>query len=165
MKLIVAADRNWAIGKNNDLLVRIPEDMKRFRAFTTDNVIVMGRHTLESFPNGRPLQDRVNIVMSRRENYSVKNAITVKNVEELDKVLEDYKEREVYVVGGESIYRLLLDRCDEAIVTEIDFAYDADRFFPNLADDTDWEETERSEEQTYYDLVFHYVTYKRKNKN
>ena len=68
MKLIVAVDRNWAIGNNNELLVRSPEDMKRFRAFTTDNVIVMGRHTLESFPNGRPLQDRVKIVMSRREN-------------------------------------------------------------------------------------------------
>ncbi len=138
MNLIVAVDRNWAIGKDNKLLVSIPDDMKFFRETTTGKVVVMGRKTLESFPNGKPLKNRVNIVLTRDPNYEVKDAIVVHSKEELDKELEKYNTDDVYVIGGESIYRMMLDDCQRAFVTYVDYAYDADTFFPNLDENPDW---------------------------
>ena len=162
MKAIVCVDNNWAIGKNNDLLVRIPEDMKRFRAFTTGNVIVMGRRTLESFPNGMPLPNRVNIVLTHNQNFSKKDVIVAHSLEELDEVLETFDDQEIYLVGGDSLYKQLVPMCDEVIVTKVDFEYDADRFFPNLDEDEDWYVESVSDEQIYYDIIYHYITYRRK---
>ena len=157
MKAIVAVDENWAIGKDNKLLFRIPDDMKRFRAYTTGNVIVMGRHTLESFPGGRPLPDRVNIVMSRRKDYEVKGAIVVHSTEELKKCLEEYDDREIYLIGGDSVYKELLPCCDEAIVTKVDYAYDADRFFPDPVEmgfEKTWESPLQTDEATGIEYTF-----------
>ena len=81
MNIIVAADKNWAIGKDNKLLVSIPADMKMFRQETTGKVVVMGRKTLESFPNGLPLKNRTNIVLTGNKNYKVKDAIIVHTIE------------------------------------------------------------------------------------
>ena len=75
MNLIVAVDENWAIGYNNELLVSIPDDMKFFRETTTGKVVIMGRKTLESFPGGRPLKNRVNIVITKKEDYEVDGAV------------------------------------------------------------------------------------------
>lgn len=159
MNLIVAVDKNWAIGKDNKLLVSIPDDMKFFRETTSGKVVVMGRKTLESFPNGKPLKNRVNIVLTRDENYQVKDAIVVHSKEELDKELAKYNSDDIFVIGGESIYRMLLDDCSTAFVTYIDYAYDADTFFPNLDEKTEWKLAEESEEQTYYDIEFYFRTY------
>jgi len=159
MNLIVAVDKNWAIGKNNQLLVSIPDDMKFFRTVTTGKVVVMGRKTLESFPNGKPLKNRVNIVLTRDKNYQVADAIVVHSKEELDAELKKYNSNDIFVIGGESIYRLLLDDCDRAFVTYIDYSYDADTFFPNLDEKKEWKIAEESEEQTYYDLEFYFRTY------
>ena len=115
MNLIVAVDRNWAIGKDNKLLVSIPDDMKFFRETTTGKVVVMGRKTLESFPNSKPLPNRVNIVITRDMNYDAKGAVVVHSKEELDKELEKYNSDDIYIIGGESIYRLMLDECDRYI--------------------------------------------------
>ena len=161
MNLIVAVDKNWAIGKNNKLLVSIPDDMKFFRQTTTGKVVVMGRKTLESFPNGKPLPNRVNIVLTRDINYQVKDAIVVHSKEELNKELTKYNSDDIYVIGGESIYRMLVDECDKAFVTYIDYAYDADTYFPNLEEKPEWKLVEESEEQTYYDLEFYFRTYTR----
>ncbi len=161
MNLIVAVDKNWAIGKDNKLLVSIPDDMKFFRETTTGKVVVMGRKTLESFPNGKQHQKRVNIVLTRDKNYQVKDAIIVHSKEELDKELQKYNSEDIYVIGGESIYRMMLDDCQRAFVTYIDYAYDADTFFPNLDEKSDWKLAEESEEQTYYDLEFYFRTYTR----
>ena len=90
MKIIVAADKNWGIGKDNKLLVSIPADMKMFRQETTGKVCVMGRKTLESFPGGLPLKNRTNIVLTRNENYKVKDAIIVHSIEELMEELKKY---------------------------------------------------------------------------
>ena len=90
MNIIVAVDKNWAIGKENKLLVSIPADMKFFRSTTTGKVVVMGRKTLESFPNGLPLKNRTNIVLTKDKNYKVKDAIIVHSIEE---VLEKKKIR------------------------------------------------------------------------
>ena len=159
MNIIVAVDRNWAIGKDNKLLVSIPDDMKFFRETTTGKVVVMGRKTLESFPNGKPLKNRVNIVLTRDMNYQVKDAIVVHSKEELDKELANYNSDDVFVIGGESIYRLMLDDCRVAFVTYVDYSYDADTYFPNLDEKSEWKLVDESEEQTYYDIEFYFRTY------
>lgn len=161
MNLIVNADKNWGIGKDNKLLVRIPADMKLFRQETIGRVIVMGRKTLESFPGGRPLEKRTNIVLTRNKNYEAKGAVVVHSIEELMEELKNYAAKDVYVAGGESIYRALLPYCDVAHVTRLNYAYDADTYFPNLDEMDDWKITAVSDEQTYYDLEYHFVRYER----
>ena len=160
MNVIVAVDKNWAIGKDNKLLVSIPADMKFFRETTKGNVVVMGRKTLESFPQGQPLQKRVNIVISQNENYQVKGAVVVHSIEEAVEEAKKY-EGEVYVIGGESIYRAMLPYCQTALVTKIDHAYAADTYFPNLDEDPEWELTGETEEQTYFDLEYVFRKYER----
>ena len=164
MNLIVAVDKNWAIGKENKLRVSIPADMKFFRQETTGKVVVMGRKTLESFPGGLPLKNRTNIVLNRDKNYQAKGAVIVHTLEELLKELEKYPAEEVYCIGGESIYRLLLPYCDTAHITKIDYGYEADRYFPNLDESGEWEVAASSEEQTYFDLEYRFVKYVRKAK-
>ena len=119
MNLILSADNNWAIGKDNKLLVRIPADMKFFRETTTGKVVVMGRKTLESFPNGLPLKNRINIVLTKNLSYQVKDAIVVHSKEELDQELKKYNSDDIYVIGGGSVYEMLLKECDIAHVTKI----------------------------------------------
>ncbi|MDY2700332.1 MAG: dihydrofolate reductase [Suilimivivens sp.] len=162
MNLIVAVDENWAIGNKNELLVRIPADHKFFRQETTGKVVVLGRKTLETFPQGLPLKNRTNIIMSTNPSYQVKDAVVVHNVEELLKELKQYDTQDVYIVGGESIYRQMLPYCDVAHVTRIDHAYEADAFFPNLDECPEWQITADSEEQTYFDITYHFLKYERK---
>ena len=162
MNVIVAVDENWAIGKDNQLLVSIPADMKFFRQTTTGNVVVMGRKTLESFPNGLPLKNRTNIVLSRNPDYQVRDAVVVHTVDELLKELKKYESQEIYVIGGDSVYQLLLPYCDLAHVTKIRHAYEADTYFANLDESGEWEITGESEEQTYFDLEYTFVRYERK---
>ena len=162
MNLIVAVDRNWGIGCGNKLLVSIPADMKFFRESTTNGVVIMGRKTLESFPNGRPLKNRVNIVISKKKDYQVKDAIVVHDIEEAVNAAKQYQDKEIYVIGGESIYKQMLPYCDVAHVTYIDHEYQADTYFPNLDDLEEWEIAEESEEQTYFDLEYYFRKYVRK---
>ena len=161
MNLIAAVDSNWAIGNKNQLLVRIPADQKFFRETTTGKVVVMGRKTLESFPNGLPLKDRTNIVLTHDKNYNVKDAIILHSMEELREELKKYPSEDIYVIGGETIYRQLLDECDVAHITKIDFAYQADAYFPNLDEMPEWKITADSEEQTYFDLEYYFYKYER----
>ena len=162
MNVIVAVDKNWGIGKDNKLLVSIPSDMKFFREETMNKVVVMGRKTLESFPNGLPLKRRTNIVLTKDRNYKVKDAILVHSVEELMEELKKYDSEDIYVIGGDSIYRQLLPYCDVAHVTKIDYAYEADSYFPNLDEMSDWTVERTSEELTYFDLEYTFVKYERK---
>ncbi len=159
MNLIAAVDKNWAIGMNNQLLVRIPDDMKRFRRMTIGKVVVLGRKTLETFPGGRPLKDRNNIVLSKNRNYQVEGAVCVHSLEELEEELAKYQSEDIFVIGGESIYRQLLNHCDTAYITKLDYAYQADAWFPNLDKEEMWQICEESEEQTYFDLEYNFVKY------
>lgn len=161
MNLIVAVDKNWAIGCGNRLLVSISADMKFFRETTMGKVVVMGRKTLESFPGGQPLKNRTNVVITRDKNYKVKDAVVVTSVEEALKELKTYGEDEIYVIGGESIYRQLLPYCKTAYVTKIDHAYEADTYFPNLDEMDDWRMTGITDEQTYFDLEYVFTRYER----
>ncbi len=162
MNLIVAVDSNWAIGNKNQLLISIPNDMKHFREETTGKVVVLGRKTLATFPQGMPLKNRTNIILSKDKDYKVKDAIVVNSVEELFEELKNYPSEDVYIIGGESIYRQMLPYCDVAHVTKIDHAYEADTFFPNLDKDEAWEITADSDEQTYFDIPYQFVKYERK---
>lgn len=163
MNLIVAVDKNWAIGRNNKLLVRIPSDMKYFRETTTGKVVVMGRKTLESFRNAEPLKNRTNIVLTTRPDYQAKGALIVHSVEECLETLKGYASEDVYIIGGEQVYRAFLPYCTLAEVTYIDYAYEADAHFPNLDEASEWELTGETEEQTYFDLEFYRRRYERKN--
>lgn len=162
MNIIVAVDRNWAIGYKNKLLVSIPADMKFFRSTTTGKVVVMGRKTLESFPNGLPLKNRINIVLTADREFKVKDAIICHSVEELLEELKKYDSDDIYVIGGDSIYHQMLPYCNVAHVTKIDHAYEADAWFPNLDELPEWEITADSEEQTYFDLEYQFLKYERK---
>ncbi len=164
MKAILAADKNWGIGYNNKLLVSIPSDMKFFRQTTTGKVVVMGRKTLESFPNGLPLKNRTNIVLTGNPEYKVKDAVIVHSKEELMKELEKYDTEDIYVIGGESVYRMMLPYCDTVYVTKIDRAFQADTFFPNLDQMEEWELAEEGEEQTCFDLEFCFTRYERRTR-
>lgn len=161
MNLIVAVDKNWGIGKQNNLLVSIPADMKFFRETTTNKVVVMGRKTLESFPQKQPLKNRVNIVLTSDKNYEVTGAVVVHSLEEMLEELKKYKQEDIYVIGGESIYRQLLPYCTLAHVTKIDHAYEADTYFPDLDEEEEWAVTGISEEQTYFDLEYYFTRYEK----
>ncbi len=162
MNLIVAVDENWAIGNNNELLITIPADHKFFRQETSGKVVVLGRKTLETFPQGLPLKNRTNIIMSTNPAYKVKDALVVHSTEELLEELKKYDTEDVYVVGGESVYRQLLPYCNVAHVTKIDHAYAADAYFPNLDEMPEWKITADSEEQTYFDITYHFLKYEKK---
>ena len=161
MRAIVCADKNWGIGYKNRLLVSIPSDMKFFRETTTGKVIVMGRKTLESFPNGMPLKNRINIVLTRDRNYEAKGAVIVHDEEELMNEHGKYDTEQIYIIGGESVYKMMLSHCDKIYVTQVDRAFQADTYFPNLDEMSEWKMTQESEEQTCFDLEFCFTTYER----
>lgn len=162
MNIIAAVDKNWAIGNGNELLVRIPEDQKWFRETTTGKAVIMGRKTLESFPNKSPLKNRLNVVITSDRGYKVNGAVVVHSIEEAVAAVKDYADEDVYVIGGASIYRQMLMLCDVAHITKIDYAYQADAYFPNLDKDDAWQITETSEERTYFDLCYEFVKYEKR---
>ncbi|WP_310603857.1 dihydrofolate reductase [Anaerosporobacter sp.] len=163
MNIIVAVDKNWAIGNKNDLLVRIPADQRFFREETTGKVVIMGRKTLESFPQSKPLPNRMNIVITRKADYKVDGATVVGSIEEALELVKDYKSEDVFVIGGDSIYHQMLSYCDVAHITKIDYGYEADTYFPNLDEMPEWKITDQSDEQTYYDLEYWFIKYERQN--
>lgn len=160
--MIAAADEKWGIGKDNRLLVQIPADMRRFRDLTLGRTVVMGRRTLESLPNGMPLYGRENVVLGSRQP-AVKNIVVKKDIDSLRRYLNE--KDEVYVMGGESIYRQLLPYCDRAYITKIKHVYDADAYMPNLDAALEWELVEESEEQTCFDIEYTFRVYERKKES
>jgi dihydrofolate reductase len=161
MNLIVAVDKNWAIGFQNQLLVKIPADQRFFREETTGKAVIMGRSTLESFPGGLPLKNRTNIVITKKMDYKVSDAIVVHSIEEAVEAAKGFKADDIYVIGGASVYKQMLPYCNTAHITKIDYAYQADTYFPKLDELKDWVLAEESEEQTYYDLTYTFCRYER----
>ncbi|MDR0696727.1 MAG: dihydrofolate reductase [Christensenellaceae bacterium] len=136
MNIIVAVDNEWGIGRDNKLLFHIPEDMKYFKAMTTNKVVVMGKNTLLSFPNGQPLKNRTNIVLSTtlvRDDVEV-----IRDIESLVIKLLEFNSDDVFLIGGARIYRELLGLCDKAYVTRVNSIGGASVYFPNLDHLTDW---------------------------
>ena len=163
MNIIAAVDNRWAIGLRGELLVRIPNDQRHFRMETMGKVIVYGRKTLATLPQGLPLGGRTNLILSRNAAYRVKGAQIVHSLEELFESLSQYDTRDVYVVGGGSVYRQLLPYCDVAHITKIDRSYEADCYFPDLDRLPEWEITRDSEEQTCFDVAYTFLKYERKH--
>lgn len=169
MKLIAAVDERWGLGYRGELLAHVRADLKNFAALTTGKTVILGSKTLATFPGGRPLKNRENIVMSRRADYSVEGAIVVHSVEEL---LEAVKEREtddIFVIGGESIYAQLLEYCDTAYITKFKKTFEADAFLEDLDASEKWEcisvgETQLSngETDTIDRMEFCYCEYRRR---
>ena len=161
MNMIVAVDSNWAIGNKGQLLISIPADHKMFRNETIGKVVVLGRKTLETFPGKQPLAGRDNIILSTKKDYMVKGATVVNSIEDLLSQLEKYPSEDVYIIGGETVYRQMLPYVDTVHVTRIDRAYEADAYFPNLDEDDAWEITAESDEQYYFDVTYEFVKYQR----
>lgn len=132
MNAIVVVDQNWAIGKDGGLLVHLPGDLKYYKEKTTGNVIVTGRKTLESFPGGRPLPNRTNIVITRNPDFRADGCILCHTKEQVLKTLEAYDPETIFIAGGAEVYRQFMDECDTFYVTKIEAKFDADRYFPNL---------------------------------
>lgn len=137
MKAILHADREWGIGKKNGLMFSIPADMKFFRETTTGNVVVMGSNTLKSFPGGKPLKNRVNIVLypdgEERDDCKI-----VRSLDELFREISKYDGDRVFLIGGAMMYKTLLPYCDEVLVTKVDAVGGADAYFENLDQSPDF---------------------------
>ena len=161
MNLIVAVDKNWGIGYKGTQPVEIPMDRKFFRETTSGKVVVLGRKTLETFPNGLPLMNRTNIILTENKEFKAKGAIVCHSMEDALEELKNYEDDDIYIIGGESIYRQFLPYCNVAHVTKIDYTYQVDRYFPNLDEMKDWVITADSDELTYFDLEYTFVKYEK----
>lgn len=161
MVSIVAVDSNWAIGNKGSLLVSIPNDHKMFRQQTQGKILVYGRKTLSTFPMQQPLSGRRNVILSSNPDFAVRGAEVVHSTTELLELVKDENPDDVVVIGGASVYRQLLPYIDTVHVTKIDYAYEADAYFPNLDQDPEWEITDEGEEQTYFDLAYTFVKFEK----
>ncbi len=154
MTAIVCVSQNWGIGRDGALLFRISADLKRFKALTVGKTVILGRKTLDTFPGGKPLKDRRNIVLSRRE-LDIPGAEIAHSFEEAAALGGD----DAIVIGGASVYMALLGRCDRVCVTKVLADADADSFFPRLDDNPDWRVASESEVFEENGLKFRFVDY------
>lgn len=161
MKIILAVDRDFGIGKDNKLLFHLKKDLAHFKDLTLNNIVIMGRKTYKSM-NGA-LCKRENIVLTRNKDLKLDDALVFNSPQNLLKYVKENKnDREVFVIGGKEIVDLLLDFCDEAIITKIDAKKDADTFLHNFDKDENFEIVNKSEDYYENNLKFNYITYRRK---
>lgn len=161
MNFIVAVDNNYAIGKNGTLIYSLPSDLAYFKKVTSGKVVVMGDKTFLSLPK-HPLPNRINIVMTLT-NETYDGAITVRSVEELKEVIKNYNTDDIFVIGGASIYNLLMDYCKFAYITKIDASEPADTFINNIETKGNWKLISSSENQTENDLNFKFCVFENTN--
>lgn len=157
MNLIVAADRNWGIGKNGSMPWHIKADLQYFKKKTFGKTVIMGRKTLESLPGGRPLSGRENIVLTRSKDFFTEGVSALNCIEEINKYKDDC---DVFVIGGGSLYHALLSCCKYAYVTKIDASYDCDTYFPNLDELDNWSLEDAGQAQTENGITFRFTVYK-----
>ncbi len=157
MDIIVCVDKSNGIGRDGGLLFRIPEDMAYFRRMTLSNTVIMGRKTLESLPGGRPLENRRNIVFTRKKDSVPMGVCAVSSIDELKRAIGG---EWAFVIGGESIYGMLLDHCERAYVTEVEAWGCADCFFPDIQNIPAWSLEERGEQREHGGLKYRFNVYK-----
>ena len=158
MNAIVAVDANWAIGCQGDLLFSLPTDMRRFRTLTMGGTVILGRKTLDSFPGGKPLPKRRNIVITRNPDLTVAGAEIASGPEEALALAQG--DENIWVIGGGSVYTALLSRCKRVYLTKVDQAAEnADTFFPNLDKLPNWKVEKRSEPVEENGLTYRFIDY------
>ncbi|MCL2574355.1 MAG: dihydrofolate reductase [Defluviitaleaceae bacterium] len=160
MKLIVAVCEDWGIGKDGDQPFYIPEDLRQYKEKTMGNVTIMGRKTLEALPKVA-LKNRISIVLTRDVDFARDDVVVCNDLEQLSQTLMQYDSDSIFVIGGQQIYELLLDRCDTAYVTKIFATADVDRHFPNLDEMSNWRLHGQSEVREYEGLRFCYCEYRK----
>jgi len=160
MKTIVAVDKKWGIGKANDLLFSIPEDMKHFREITKGKTVVMGLNTLLSFPGGKPLKNRINIVLSDKDIPPQEGLVICRSIEALAEEIKKYPPDELFIIGGGMMYRQFCDHCSEAEITKVDADGEATVFFPNLDEKENWVCVKESEPIVTNGYTIRFCTYK-----
>ena len=161
MKIIVAVDEKWGIGKDGGLLCHLPGDLKYFKERTTGKTLVMGRVTLESLPGKKGLPNRKNIVLTSDHDYVAENAEAVSSEEELWSLLSTTPSDDVFVIGGAKVYAEFLPYCDTCYVTKMYNDFDADRHFSNLDENEDFVCTELSDVQEENGVRYQFFEYSR----
>ena len=161
MKMIVCVSEDFGIGYKGDLLFSLPPDMKFFREQTKDKVVIMGRGTLDSFPGGKPLKNRVNIVLTRDKDFSREGAEVFHSKEEILEYVKKFPEDDVFVIGGGQIYDMFRDDCKEALVTKVRKSVPCDTYFFDIDKDNNWTLYQESEVSEYEGTEFSFCTYKR----
>lgn len=164
MNIILAADRNWAIGKDNDLLINLPGDLKYFKRMTTGKTVIMGRKTLESLPGGKPLPNRRNIILTRSDDFQVSGAEVLNSIEDVLHLIKsgNLKSDEAFVIGGADIYKQMMPYCDKFYITKIEAELPADRYFVDLDDVDGLEITWTGPIEEYKGTKYQYVLYERR---
>ena len=159
MNLIVNVGPDWGIGRDGALLTPISADLKRFRQLTSGKTVILGRKTLATFPGGRPLKNRRNLILSRDPSFQVEGAEVVHSVEELFQAVAETPDEELWVIGGAAVYELLLPWCTAAEVTKNDAPDKADTFFPDLDRLPGWTLVETGPELVENGVSFRYLRY------
>lgn len=160
---MVAVDRQWGIGCDGKLLDRIPQDMKYFKEKTLGKVVIMGRQTFESLPGGEPLKERTNIVLTRGSKIQDKAVICCSSLPSLFVIIDKYNRDDIFIIGGESIYKQLMHYCSEAYITKINKVYPADKYFPNIDEEPEWQCIQEDALQDYQDVTFKFTVYRNEN--
>ena len=158
MNAIVVVDQKWGIGKNNDLLFSLKEDMRFFRAKTLGKVVIMGSNTLKSFPGGNPLKNRIKIVLFP-DGAPREDCLIVRNLEELKAALAPYPTEDVFVIGGAMFYHTMLPHCTDIFVTKVAADGEAAVFFDNLDENPAFVLADAGEEQEENGIRFRFTRY------
>lgn len=162
---ILNADKKWGIGKRNGLLFNLPLDMKFFRDTTRGHTVCMGENTLLSFPGSKPLKDRLNIVLSKDNDYKFDNVLCVHTFEDFLKEIKSRSQNEdVYIIGGASIYRQTLPYVDKVLLTKVNADGGAEVFFPNLDEDPAFKCVDEGSPVMDEDIEIRFTTYINLNK-
>jgi dihydrofolate reductase len=159
MNCIVNASENWGIGRDGRLLVPISGDLRRFRALTTGKTVILGRKTLATFPGGKPLKNRANLILSTDPSLKVEGAVVVRGLAELAAACRGCPPDDLCVIGGASVYELLLPYCNTAYVTRTFLSPPADRFFPNLDAAPGWTMTDASDVREENGVRYQFLEY------
>lgn len=162
MNIIAAADKNWGIGKDGKLLDSIAEDMKFFRKTTMGKAVIMGKNTFLSFPGQKALPNRLNIILTTDKNFCAENAVVCGCMEDaIEEARKEYRDEDIFFIGGETVYREAEKYCDTAYVTKIENEYPADRFLVNFDEASDWYTESENRTNTEKGLVINFVTYRK----
>lgn len=159
MNLIVAVDNKWGIGKDGGLLAHVPGDMKYFREMTTGKVVVMGRKTLESMPGGKGLPNRINYVLTTKEDYEAEGCNIVHSEEKLFDAVSKYEPDEVFLIGGAALYNAYYNLCDKLYITKMDADLGADTFIVNIDEDPDYKVSSESEVHSENGINYKFCVY------